>query len=808
MKTRLHPLRTDLFPEGTLSNHHRSTMRNIAVQVFPLRADMASMRKFINSYLNFVDDDYPLPFYFKPAIPYVMLQILHYPNLAVSTANAVRFPQKEVSFSVPLEVYIVDEYGSRIFNHYATCSPFLYLDVQPSVVSGRDIFGLPKVALRFWPIDSTFRPEEPSLITDLRLRERGTDGDQFNPFLKVFQDPQRFTSTRAMDDAISTVPDGLSRWISMMTGAWSQVVQPPTLGYERTRDIASILQMGRAGVGSLISAIPAFSWYRPALIDYESTADIQLAPMNIDMVSLKQFRDAEDTDLACYQSLISSTLYFDKMIAAGSLADPLSTDLSGGAFVRLYEVQTQPLIDSFGLATESMIRADSGHVWTIRPEAPFWFTADLSYSLGINLGWRTKKHSWSSTEHLGPRAKEKTRYNTFGSGALQEVPQRLVSPDTSVLVLALPVTDEGRGKIQRLCERYLRNDFLDIKPSIASSVFMLVYDVSNSAEGEGTAKEHDIELDVPVSFCYKGDPDHTIGYGVLPIYVFSDSESATLTQSEVFGRPTLLAEIDGVIIDAIAAKNFESSLWNIETKTASDSDKAPSYPVLNPNYDQPVLTVQTSILGTLYSGDKLHDRTLIQIVQGPQQVVAHQGSHEDLLAKVGPIVVPWIGLKQVIDCRFPGHASYQSIVFQGMKIVHLALPGSIGSEFDVKIARYESLPIVDTLGLSVNGSKAGDDTTIDTISAAFAVWLRVDLQAQKAVNVASRAGDSEWCYADGRHLDEFKNVQKIWQMFLGNLLHLIVLLLTLITPHPVPDFLKTLKSKLANRIKKASKKKS
>src|SRR5579862_8998538 len=796
MKTRLHPLRTDLFPEGTLSNHHRSTMRNIAVQVFPLRADMASMRKFINSYLNFVDDDYPLPFYFKPAIPYVMLQILHYPNLAVSTANAVRFPQKEVSFSVPLEVYIVDEYGSRIFNHYATCSPFLYLDVQPSVVSGRDIFGLPKVALRFWPIDSTFRPEEPSLITDLRLRERGTDGDQFNPFLKVFQDPQRFTSTRAMDDAISTVPDGLSRWISMMTGAWSQVVQPPTLGYERTRDIASILQMGRAGVGSLISAIPAFSWYRPALIDYESTADIQLAPMNIDMVSLKQFRDAEDTDLACYQSLISSTLYFDKMIAAGSLVDPLSTDLSGGAFVRLYEVPTQPLIDSFGLATESMIRTDSGHVWSIRPQAPFWFTADLSYSLGINLAWRTKKHSWSSTEHLGPVAEEETQYNTFGSGALQEVPQRLVSPDTSVLMLALPITSEGWQNVQALCERYLCNDFLDIKPVLPegrSFVFMLVDDVLNSAVGVGTAKELDVEIDVPVSLAYKDDPT-VFGYGVFPIYAFSDSESATLTQSEVYGRPTLLSDISGIMIDAIRSVKSHSSLND--------------YPDLNPTYEQPVLSVNTSILGALYSGDQLKDRTLIEVVQGPprepDQSLGEIAQSE--LNQMFPIVVPWIGLKQVIDCRLPGHASYQSIVLQGMKFLRLEEPELIDSAFDVKIHRYESLPIVDTLGLDVVRSGTGRYTTVDTINATYGIWLRVDMQAQNAVNLAERAGDSEWCYADKADLKHFENKDQVFKLLFEILAELTFILLVWMYLPPVPNSIKTLKSKLTTEIREAAKK--
>ena len=179
-----------------------------------------------------------------------------------------------------------------------------------------------------------------------------------------------------------------------------------------------------------------------------------------------------------------------------------------------------------------------------------------------------------------------------------------------------------------------------------------------------------------------------------------------------------------------------------------------------------------------------------------------------MLAVVGPLVVPWIGLKQVVDCRLPARASYQSIVFQGIKFVHIGVPGSIRSAFDVKISRYESLPIVDTLGLRVKRSETGDYTTVDTICANWAIWLRVDLQDQEAVNVASRAGDSEWYYADKSDFDDFKNVQKIWQMLIRNMLKLLVLLWTLIAPHPVPDYLKTLKSKLAIRIKKAPKKKS
>ena len=826
-------------------------MRNVALQVYPLRADMAVMRQFIDSYLNFVDDECSLPFYFKPAMPYVMLQILYYPYLAVTTGNTVWLTQREVSFSVPLECYRVERHGKRVFNHYATCSPFLYLDVQPTITSGRDIFGLPKVALRFQPLEPFFRPEEPSLLTDLRLRCTGPTGDEYNPLLKVFGDPPRFTSTNMVNDGLSTIPGAARSWIAMMTGMWEQTVQPPARGYERTRDLASILEMSRAGVDLVVSSLPAFSLYRSALEDYDSTADIQLGPMNIDMVSLKQFRDAEETDYACYQSLVSSLLYMDRINAGGSLGDPLSTDLSGGTFVKIHDIPSQPLINSLGLVTESRADTERGSVWTLRPQSPFWLNVDLSYSLGVNLSWRTKDRLWSAGEAPGHKATDKTQYNTFGSGALQEVPQRMISPEASILILALPLDKDGPEKITRLCQEYFCNDVFEFEPWLLkfcpdpdpkkkppeaadkvksetdklseadelvqkfereldefarklegkrgeafreavrkvsrvagevihaveskvegkvedcdSFIYMIVYDVLNSREGAGLSKEYDAELAVPFRWFRKDNKKDTIGFGVFPVYAFSDSEEATITQSEVFGRPTVLADINGVILDAMSArrKRYTNSpvklgdaliVANVGDATGASE---PTYPMLRPNYQQPVLNISTSVVGALYSGDQPRDRTVIQLVEGPvtpKYTKAAQKA-EDYLNQPKDYMAPWAGLKQVVDCRLPKCASYQSIVMQGLKIKRLKQPGPTESVFDVRIARYQALPIVQTLGLKVAHTNPGEDTTIDTVEAAFAVWVRVDLEEQAALNLCSRAGDSPWSNAGDDQIREKK----------------------------------------------------
>jgi hypothetical protein len=151
MASRLPDFRMNLFGTRPLSNHHRSVSRGVTIQVLPLRGDMARMRQFINSYLNFVDNDYPAPFYFKPAMPYVMLEVLDYPFLAVTSENTTVLSQHELAFTVPLECYAIED-GERIFVDYATCTPFLYLDVQPTIISGRDVFGLPKICASDTPV--------------------------------------------------------------------------------------------------------------------------------------------------------------------------------------------------------------------------------------------------------------------------------------------------------------------------------------------------------------------------------------------------------------------------------------------------------------------------------------------------------------------------------------------------------------------------------------------------------------------------------------------------------------------------------
>ena len=306
------------------------------------------------------------------------------------------------------------------------------------------------------------------------------------------------------------------------------------------------------------------------------------------------------------------------------------------------------------------------------------------------------------------------------------------------MILALPLAPEGTEKITQLCREYFCNEVFNFEPCLPSFcpdksrqrrrrsvkdedekcfsfIWLIVYDMLNSSEGEGLTKEHDLELAVPFRWSWKvkpaGKATDTIGYGVFPIYGFSDSESATLTQSEVFGRPTVLADISGVILDAMAARRSRYTHAPLKLHGAllagavdEPGTLEPVYPTLLPNYEQPVLTVKTSILGALYSGDQPKGRTIIQVVEGPVRRRFTDAENEilDLLNQPESHIAPWLGLKQVVDCRLPKRASYQSIVMQGMELRRLKTPAISRTPFKVRVSRYQALPIVDTLGLQVS----------------------------------------------------------------------------------------------------------
>ena len=232
--------------------------------------------------------------------------------------------------------------------------------------------------------------------------------------------------------------------------------EPPIQGYDNQRDLQSMLGMLRANADTLSAGFPIFPFMRQAPQFAQSSADEQLGPLFSDLITLKQARDAEHPELVSYQSLIRSTMYLDRLNDVGFFFGPLASDPSSDITIKIHNLSGQPLVESLGLVTEDTSSGggagrsvgaggrrddspESGQmVSTLKPVLPYWLNVDLAYGLGTTLYWRGRNTQWSSTDNPGPPGR-RNRYLTFGSGALQEDASPVVSPDSLIWVLQLPL---------------------------------------------------------------------------------------------------------------------------------------------------------------------------------------------------------------------------------------------------------------------------------------------------------------------------------------------------------------------------------
>ena len=707
-------------------------MHKVSIMGFPLRADMARLRRFIDSYLNFIDDRTPPPFYFQPMAPYVLFELMHYPYLAVTTRNLVAYPQHEIAFTIPLECYAIED-GTMVFKQYALCSPFIYVDQEMSIVSGRDIFGLPKIALSFPDVHPQDDPRTSSQLALLKLRIATPRGDRYIPFIEVFRDPPRFVSMRdAPRDLLKAFPDAMSGYLTSVANTWETMTRSPFAGYDPVADTQSMMGRSRASVESFLSGLPVFPFFHPAREIGRSTADILLGPLYSDIISLKQERDAEKRDCVSFQSIVRSTMYLDRLNDLGSLSSPGANDSHGGITIKLHKIATQPVIETLGLEVvdEPIITErkpqQEAQPTTLKPDYPYWLNVDLTYGLGTNLYWRGRDTVWSPSLEPGSAAASPNRYLTFGGGASQEDPSHLISPRARFFILTLPLADGGK-QMESMCRDYLENDRYAFRlyrgqdRNLAPFVWMIIRNLVNTGEGKGPDLERMVEFCALVEWFEKRNDNsagEVLGVALLPTFVFSDCQSAVFTESELLGRPTVLADIDHSTADW-TSPDVE---WKMDN----------------------VLRVRTLVSTGLYSGGVPENRELVRITARPD--LAALPPEECPPSSV--LEIPWISLKQVVDCRTPEGADYQALV---MQVVDIQRPADLdvpSAPFSVRIYKYDSVPLVEKMGLLVDHPGSDASTTIEVVRVRSAGIVEAAVHERGAINFGWRLGNSSWTFDD------------------------------------------------------------
>ena len=686
------------------------SLSGVSFQIYPLKASMARLTEFCDLYLNCTHEVDRPPFFFRPALPYVLLQIVDYGRMAIEWQNMGWFGSRELCFTIPLEFY--RRHGNElVFCDWATIAPFIFADNSLSVRNGREVYGWPKVAMKMDSLTPILDPLDRDLVIRLNLEVPAPPGtgekDKFVPFLDVVREPAPFQSVlRAGSDLLTLVPNALARSVSFMSDAVRSIADLGASRYQEFNDLGYLQAASDMGFQYLQAVLPRVIGDRriapfPQPIGYEGSA-----------INLKQFRDAEDPNTACYQAITRSKMTLERLNGAGLLLDLRSGDPPSGRFLlRLFPQTIQPIVENLGLEVAGHASVGDWTVAFLEPQMPFWMNVDLSYGQGETLCWRSRCSSWSEDIALPAPQNPGIPYVPMGSGALQEIAGPFTFPTLTVRVLPLLA---DHAKLQKYCEEYLADEKPEGIPYKFKPWGPYVYllaasydDLTAKLNSAGLLTDHEVAIIVPIKI-YRDRK--LVKVGLLPAFTFAGSQVSAITDREVYGRPTLLSELESPPTNWMDAHSNPDQL------------------------SQPLLKIWTNLLPSDYVGAEVATRSVLEIHRGrypspaaPPSKSLWDWAHKllwDYRRKAGAaslerrrpleivttamlatlffkIPIFSIALKEFMDAAALNKACLRALVQVSRSIDPVYGIGEFAHPLHIEIPKYDTLPIVEALGLHV-----------------------------------------------------------------------------------------------------------
>src|SRR5580704_16537649 len=436
-----------------LPTHLEQKYSNVVTQIFPLKASMNRMQEFCDSYLNL---DENLPLYFKPAAPWVLMQVVDYGEMATTSRNLGWFSQHELAFGVPLRCY-KKEKNEWVFVDWAMVFPFIFVDNPLSMSGGRKIYGWSKSGIKFDSTPSIFEAGNARRLASISLVTSGTNYGELSDteeFLQIFQRRPFVSAGSAVTDLFSAIPRAIAGSITAAYSIFETAGLFP-VGYS-DRDLKSLEEMLSRFYGLANSVAPRSFRAPPEKGASRPPSDQGPALANFNIITMKQIRDVHSSSTACFQAIVGSKMQIERTIDGGSLFDPIAGDTSGGIYINLLNTTVQPIVRTLGLETSEHSSVGGMPAATLRPMMPFWLKMDLGYGLANSQCWRTNTTKWTTGETLKLLPRTEIAYLNVGCGASEEVHGPYLFPQITVRVMPLRAE---RAKLQDLLDRYLDNDF-------------------------------------------------------------------------------------------------------------------------------------------------------------------------------------------------------------------------------------------------------------------------------------------------------------------------------------------------------------
>lgn len=720
----------------------------VMMRVFPLRANMEQVQSFIDAYLNVAPKELA---HFQTFLPYVYLMIINYGKMSVNAANLGWISQNEVAFSVPLLWY--KWIGGRlVFHDFAYVSPFIFVDNDLSMTTGREVYGWPKSRVSVDTFASAWmtNPEASPVLA------------RFSAM--VF--PELYAGMREAPRTLLEIGFSVASSFSRIpfdprAGWLPWVILPKAIAgsVEMMRDYVDVLR----GLGFLREQPGAGPRAYASMFTQLSRSLSPYSPkLAFNTVNLKQFRDAEHPNATAYQAITNARMSLRRFQSGGLLGDKhiLQGDPSGGFSIDVHRYATAPIIESLGLEVAAERTIGGTTVHTLRPMFPMWLDVDMRYDVGQVVAWRARGVGWH--DGLGepvaqqPHDEPPGLYNTARGAAGAEITGPFTFPSATLRVMPLLADEEKLAAFLRdyLGEALSAGGDVEVLPwgrfvyLVASSY----EEMSSTTNDIGWWADRDLVFYVPARVVRRGELLKVV---LVPAYAYASSATAALTGAEVSGMPTAKATLDS-----------PSNPWMADEGPRAGARRA-------------LLAATTMVLPAIELGQKAVERVVVEVLEGDPiprddedrwrsvaqgwmfglkedlREARERGALEpELFAKARALAlqvlceqrpIHLLTLKQFRDSERPTKACYQAVVQIDREIVHAHRIEEIETSLHVRIHRYPTQPIVETLGLvSLAEEVERGGVLTHVLQPVRPFWMKVSMKEHLGQNVVVRTGAGVW----------------------------------------------------------------
>jgi hypothetical protein len=318
------------------------------IRVLPLMANAEKLRQFVDQYLNEALESFPNSGEFSLWGPsgspyaYVYMTVTDIGGVVSDTNNIGDWANFELMFLIPVKFQRGTQFGVGLL------PAFTFVDGAIAAVARSEVLGIRAEPATFRLPDTTWVGSQESL-SEMRQDLLHLRVEVF-PALGEGQEAERRDIVSLVQGELG-FNNGRDAWRPWF-GPWAsklkdELERKKRLEWNNFESLRNLLALSLEVLGNR----QPFSLY-----------------------TVKQFRDVEDPDVACYRSVVRIPRWFSTVFDLREIEDPL--------IVRMHNYPTHPIVDVLGLDHLDVSDPGSGNAYELQPVRPFTLRVTLHEEKG------------------------------------------------------------------------------------------------------------------------------------------------------------------------------------------------------------------------------------------------------------------------------------------------------------------------------------------------------------------------------------------------------------------------------------------